>query len=695
MNRFIFLFFAFILFSCVPEDTELTSEITEISLSVEELKFNIIGSSSSSRSLSDDIPWSHIFGGSGSIVFTNTDTNKGTTVEVTFNEDGTINVMDGETSTGSTITILKGNYDIVLTQQDSNTPLDYVPISATLTGYTIGEDSGLGITAETEYGLVLLENNRMLETSVPPTISYNGQDNLLYINSDETYYYAYLPASADNTLSFTENYYNQELTQEVTITSGEMNAYYLEVIVSDQTTVVSLFNFTQTSTEVSIPNPDAVIVFDNVTLITAVDAWLNNPTTATNIYGDINTWDTSQVTSMSNLFSQTRNPAAASFNDDISEWDTSNVNYMSRMFLKAAAFNQNIGSWDTSRVTDMSVMFKNATAFDQDIGSWDTSSVTTMYRMFNYATSFNQAIGNWDTSRVTNIQEMFRYAASFDSGIGNWDVSSVTNMKGMFRDTTIFDQAIGDWDTGSVTDMGEMFKKAKAFNQDIGSWDVSSVINMNAMFNGATLFNQDLNGWDVAGIASEPDYFSTNSGLQEEYSPWWTPPQIGAFYQGGVIFYLFVDGDSGYVEGEVHGLIAAVEDQSSGIYWSNPDTNNIITEATGSAIGTGSSNTDVIINEQGAVETNYAAGLARAYTGGGYTDWFLPSFEELYLMYDNIGRGDVLGLGNIGNFLDTMYWSSTEASQTTADIINFDRDNFTSGYVYKYQTHAVRAVRTF
>ena len=447
-------------------------ETTELNLSVEKLQFNIIGSSSSSRVLTDDIAWTHIFGGSGSIVFTNTDTNKGTTVEVTFNEDGTINVMDGETSTGSTITILKGNYDIVLTQQDSNTPLDYVPISATLTGYTIGEDSGLGITAETDYGLVLLENNRMLETSVPPTISYNGQDNLLYINSDETYYYAYLPASVDNTLFFTENYYNQELTQEVTIASGEMNAYYLEVIVSDQTTEVSLLDFTQTTTEVSIPEPDAVTVFDNETLITAVDAWMSDPTVAAQTYGDIMTWDTSQVTTMSSLFSQARNPAAASFNSDISNWDTGNVKYMNDMFLKAAAFNQDIGGWDISSVTTMARMFKEATVFNQDIGSWDVSSVTNMHRMFNKASAFDQAIGSWDTSRVTDMSYMFIFAT--------------------------------------------------AFNQDIGSWDVSSVTDMFAMFYGATLFNQDLSGWTVTEIASEPEYFSTNSGIQDTFFPYWT-----------------------------------------------------------------------------------------------------------------------------------------------------------------------------
>ena len=170
------------------------------------------------------------------------------------------------------------------------------------------------------------------------------------------------------------------------------------------------------------------------------------------------------------------------------------------------------------------------------------------------------------------------------------------------------------------------------------------------------------------------------------------PPAIGDFYQGGVVFHLFVEGEIGYVAGETHGLIVTVYNQSSGIQWSNGT--NVTTGATGIAVGTGSANTDAIITEQGAPETSYAAGLARAYTGGGYTDWYLPSKDELDKMYLNRATINTTAAANSGsNFSTNSYWSSTEYDTSNAWRRSFNFDN--RNYVPKLATSSVRAVRAF
>jgi hypothetical protein len=162
--------------------------------------------------------------------------------------------------------------------------------------------------------------------------------------------------------------------------------------------------------------------------------------------------------------------------------------------------------------------------------------------------------------------------------------------------------------------------------------------------------------------------------------------KIGDVYQGGKVAYIFKPADPDYVLGQTHGLIAAKADmsQSAGRRWYNGTYT--ATGATGTALGTGSANTDTIIAVQGATATSYAAGWARAYRGGGYSDWYLPSKDELNKLF--------LRQAVIGGFGPHYYWSSSEYDAATAWAKAFDLSS--PAYAYsKNGPSYVRAVRSF
>ncbi|WP_179375955.1 Lcl domain-containing protein [Winogradskyella wichelsiae] len=163
------------------------------------------------------------------------------------------------------------------------------------------------------------------------------------------------------------------------------------------------------------------------------------------------------------------------------------------------------------------------------------------------------------------------------------------------------------------------------------------------------------------------------------------PATIGDFRNGGVVFWVDPTDNT-------HGLVCAIEDQSSVIPWNNGSY--IVTGATGTAVGTGAANTATIITAQGATETDYAAGLARAYTGGGFNDWFLPSQDELNEMYLNKAAIEATATANSGAvFYNDYYWSSSEVNNSYAWYQSF-ADGNKLGF-FKYISYYVRAVRAF
>jgi hypothetical protein len=149
---------------------------------------------------------------------------------------------------------------------------------------------------------------------------------------------------------------------------------------------------------------------------------------------------------------------------------------------------------------------------------------------------------------------------------------------------------------------------------------------------------------------------------------------LGDEYQGGIVAYVDETGK--------HGLIAAPKDQAAKIQWYNGSY--IKTDATGTAYNTGKSNTEKIVQTQGA--GNYAAKLCDDLILNGYDDWFLPGKDELNELYKNKGL-----IGGFSN--DGYYWSSSESDNNTAWLQSFSNGNQVSWN--KKDVVKVRAVREF
>lgn len=150
---------------------------------------------------------------------------------------------------------------------------------------------------------------------------------------------------------------------------------------------------------------------------------------------------------------------------------------------------------------------------------------------------------------------------------------------------------------------------------------------------------------------------------------------------GGIVFY-----DAGSVQPWGRYMEAAPADWNGGdgdpgIAWCNV-TDAPIPGTDGTAIGMGAANTTAML----AGCSSGAGVSAQAYAGGGTSDWFLPSTDELNTLSDQ--------LASAGMFAAGMYWSSSQDGAYEAWGLNF-ADGTQYDYYPRPNTFYVRPVRAF
>ena len=306
----------------------------------------------------------------------------------------------------------------------------------------------------------------------------------------------------------------------------------------------------------------------NVSRVTLMSSMFNGATVFNNSdpsgsnITTLNNWYAPRCTTFASMFN-----ATSSFNQAIPYLvDASNVTLptgcsLASMFQNAAVFNQNLNTWNVSRVTSMSQMFyrtTGSTAFNngRPLGTNDTSlnwyapmctTFATMFSgsavfnqpipflvdtsgvatgctldsMFSSNTLFNQNISAWNVSRVTLMSSMFNGATAFNNGsltnnssnnLNNWNAPLCTTFSQMFQSASAFNQAIPILVDVSCTTLNSMFQNASVFNQNLNTWNVSRVTSMSLMFSGASVFNNGQTGTiDISGNLNTSSALYTNS----------------------------------------------------------------------------------------------------------------------------------------------------------------------------------------
>ncbi len=198
-------------------------------------------------------------------------------------------------------------------------------------------------------------------------------------------------------------------------------------------------------------------------------------------------------------------------------------------------------------------------------------------------------------------------------------------------------------------------------------------------------------------IARGMDVYRYQSGMDQDHEV-----KISKQYKigdrgpaGGWVFYDKGNYDSGW-----RYLEAAPEDQGRtkwGCYGKK------VGGALNTTIGTGKANTEAILRNcpeetQPKVflsERRFnAARLAASYRGGGKSDWYLPSKDELHEIYKNLARKGIGNFGNIPFVGGEFYWSSSEVNAFQVwthgfDYLGHQNDGYKNGFF------RVRAIRTF
>ncbi len=165
--------------------------------------------------------------------------------------------------------------------------------------------------------------------------------------------------------------------------------------------------------------------------------------------------------------------------------------------------------------------------------------------------------------------------------------------------------------------------------------------------------------------------------------------KVGDLIQGGIVFYVDESGE--------HGLVCSLEELGPSRWYAGT---NGVTRAQGSGLYAGEMNTAIIIAGQVAIGddgADYAAHLCAEFQVAVgsvlYGDWYLPTTNELALIYNRIADIQEITIASGGDAFSDFYWSSEENTSDTA--FGYDFMAGSPHPLSKSSSKPVRAVRAF
>jgi len=161
--------------------------------------------------------------------------------------------------------------------------------------------------------------------------------------------------------------------------------------------------------------------------------------------------------------------------------------------------------------------------------------------------------------------------------------------------------------------------------------------------------------------------------------------EIGAQIGGGIVVAVFND------SGVNKALVASLTNLSTALPYTITAFQTTSIGTTAQSLFDGLTNTNAIIAQTLLpASTSYAAGIARLFAGGGFSDWYLPSVWELNMCYNSAAIVNKV-LGSTNGFANSTYLSSNEATASTARTVDFFAGAFgTSNKSFVFYVRAVR-----